>query len=355
MSMNARIAYILSKANGIGCVKGRKIMDGADCSDLDSFLNSVSYFVTDKENEAIREAIKKIKIDKWEEELYAKETGVIAYKDADYPDSLVRYDDMPVLLYYKGDKSLLKEKSIAIVGTRFPSNYGVRVTEEFAKVLTEEYCIVSGMARGVDSCAHKAALAAGGKTIAVLGCGVDVVYPSNNYELYRNVINNGLIISEYEPDVRADAYNFPSRNRIISGLSSGVLVTEAGEKSGTMHTVRCAEKQGKPVYCVPGSIYSNTSVGCNALIRDGKAMAVVDAYDVFRDQGIATKKQRNDQIPLDNDVETVYGILRQRGESHFDELIEETELTVPKLSAALIKGEALGLLTKTKSNFWSVY
>lgn len=355
MSIEKKIAFILKNASGIGNVKGRKIIDSVDKTDLDSFIDSVKNLVSAKDYEAICDAVKNIDFEEIEDDLYKREIGVIVYGEKDYPDSLVRYDDMPIVLYYKGDKSLLNERSIAVVGTRFPSSYGMRATEEFTKVLAGELCIVSGMAKGVDSCAHRAALEAGGKTIAVLGCGVDVVYPSNNYELYRNVINKGLLISEYDPDERADAYNFPSRNRIISGLSGGVLVTEAGEKSGTMHTVKCAEKQGKPVYCVPGSIYSQTSIGCNALIRDGKGIAVVTAYDIFRDQGIAIKDNKKSEIPLDNDVQTVYGILRQRGESHFDELIEETELSVPKLSAALIKGEALGMFTKTKSNFWSVY
>ena len=355
MNNVTKIAYILKKSSGIGNVKGRKIMDRADVTDYNSFLSSVKELVSDKEYESICEVAKAIDFNRLEEELFHREIGLIAYGENDYPDSLVRYDDMPILFYYKGDKSLLNAKSIAVVGTRFPSSYGVKATEEFVKTLSEEFCIVSGMARGVDSVAHRAALSASGKTIAVLGCGVDVVYPSNNYELYRNVINNGLLISEYDPDERADAYNFPSRNRIISGLSTGVLVIEAGEKSGTMHTVKCAEKQGKPIYCVPGSIYSQTSIGCNALIRDGKGIAVVSAYDIFRDQGIAIKDKNTPDIPKDNDVMAVYDILRQKGESHFDELIEETELTVPKLSAALIKGEALGLFTKTKSNFWSVY
>ena len=355
MTVLQQIAYALKKAQGFGNVKSRRLLSYADCTDRSSFLTSARNLVSEKDYEAISDAFLSVDFAKTEKELEDRGIRLIAYGEENYPESLMPYEDMPILLYCKGDISLLSYPSIAVVGTRFPSSYGKKATEEFVKKLTEYYCIVSGLARGIDACAHKAALENNGKTVAVLGCGVDVIYPSGNYELYNEIEKKGLLISEYEPDDKADAYNFPSRNRIISGLSGGVLVAEAGEKSGTMHTVKCAEKQGKPVYCVPGSIFSKTSDGCNSLIRDGKAMAVTSAVDVLNDRGVEIKKENVGSVPMDEDVQMVYGILRERGESHFDELADETGLSIPKLSAALIKGEAIGLFTKTKSNFWSVY
>ena len=176
----------------------------------------------------------------------------------------------------------MKMKSIAIIGSRDYSDYGKRVAKDFAYNLAEnDICIISGLARGIDSFAHEACLSAEGKTIAVLGSGLDIIYPKENIGLFNKIIlNGGLVISEYPLGTKPQKQHFPARNRIISGLSDGVLVIEAKEKSGTNITVDFALEQGKDVFVVPGNIYSKTSNGTNFLIKEG-AIPVTNFLDII--------------------------------------------------------------------------
>ena len=197
----------------------------------------------------------------------------INFFDDEYPENLRNIYDMPITLFYKGDITLLKEKNVAIIGSRNASNYGLKNAYNIAKdCIKENYTVVSGLARGIDSYAHKGALAACGKTIGVLGCGLDIVYPKENFELYREIIERGLIISEHVLGTRPSPENFPMRNRIISGIADKIIVVEASVNSGTSITVNCALEQGKDVYAVPGNINSNMSIGTNKLIKDGAGM-----------------------------------------------------------------------------------
>lgn len=199
-----------------------------------------------------------------------------------YPEKLKNINGKPRELYCLGNLELLNHKSIAVIGSRNYSNYGKRAAMEFSYNLAKEnICIVSGLARGIDSFAHEATLKAKGKTIAVLGSGLDVIYPKDNKRLYENIIkNDGLIISEYLLGTPPRKQNFPARNRIISGLSDGVLVIEARKNSGTNITVDFALEQGKDVYVIPGNIYSNTSDGTNFLIKEG-AIPVTSFKDII--------------------------------------------------------------------------
>lgn len=199
-----------------------------------------------------------------------------------YPEKLKNIYGKPKELYCLGNLELLNYKSIAVIGSRNYSNYGKRAAMEFSYNLAKEnICIVSGMARGIDSFAHEATLKAKGKTIAVLGSGLDVIYPKENIKLYEDIIkNDGLIISEYLLGTPPRKQNFPARNRIISGLSDGVLVIEARKNSGTNITVDFALEQGKDVYVIPGNIYSNTSDGTNFLIKEG-AIPVTSFKDII--------------------------------------------------------------------------
>lgn len=199
-----------------------------------------------------------------------------------YPEKLKNINGKPKELYCLGNLELLNYKSIAVIGSRNYSNYGKRAAMEFSYNLAKEnICIVSGMARGIDSFAHEATLKAKGKTIAVLGSGLDVIYPKENIKLYEDIIkNDGLIISEYLLGTPPRKQNFPARNRIISGLSDGVLVIEARKNSGTNITVDFALEQGKDVYVIPGNIYSNTSDGTNFLIKEG-AIPVTSFKDII--------------------------------------------------------------------------
>lgn len=206
---------------------------------------------------------------------------LITFWDDDFPSALKSIDDAPVVLFIKGELRASDKFSIAIVGTRQPTTYGTMVTERFAADLVARgLAIVSGLARGVDTIAHRAALKAGGRTIAVLGSGLDVIYPPENRRLVEELSDHGAVISEYFFGAKPDATNFPRRNRIIAGLTLGTLVIEAGETSGALITASMALEQGREVFAVPGSIFSAKSVGAHRLIQEG-ARLVHTADDVL--------------------------------------------------------------------------
>ena len=191
----------------------------------------------------------------------------------EYPEQLREIFDPPLKLYVLGNKTLLKQKGVAIVGSRKPTEYGKKVALQFSKQLSEKGInIISGLALGIDTYAHLGSLQSGGsgKTIAVLGSGLDEVYPKQNIELAKQIISlGGCIVTEYPLKTKPEKLHFPQRNRIISGLSKGVLVVEASEKSGSLITVDFALEQGRDVFVIPGNIFSNTSVGTNNLIKQG--------------------------------------------------------------------------------------
>lgn len=206
----------------------------------------------------------------------------ISIESSKYPNILKRIYDPPKKLYVMGNEELLKTNSIAIVGSRDNTEYGKEAAKYFAyNVAKQNICIVSGLARGIDSFAHIGALQAKGKTIAVIGNGLDIVYPKENAKLAQKIIKlGGAIISEYPIGSKPERFHFPARNRIISGLSNGVLVIEAKEKSGSLITADFAIEQGKEVFAVPGNINSLNSVGTNNLIKDG-AIPVSNYKDIL--------------------------------------------------------------------------
>ena len=207
----------------------------------------------------------------------------ITIGDEAYPENLMHIYSKPQTLYLLGNEKLLNTKSIAIIGCRKASDYGLKNAYKFGYQLAKKnICIVSGFARGVDTYAHKGALAAKGATIAVLGCGLDIVYPPENIELYKEILRrDGAIITEYPLKSKPDKHHFPARNRIISGLSDGVLVVEAKQKSGTLITVEHALDQGKNVYAIPGNITSANSYGTNELIKEGAIpVTKIDDFEI---------------------------------------------------------------------------
>lgn len=208
---------------------------------------------------------------------------ILSPESGDYPDDLRRLIDMPIVLYVDGDLSCVnKGIAIGVVGTRKPSNESIAIaTKISAQAAAAGAVIVSGGALGIDSAAHEGALLAKGKTVCVLGCGLGTNYLMENEPLRREISKNGAVVTEYAPLARASIYSFPARNRIISGMSKGVLVVEAGEKSGSLITARRASEQGKEVYAIPGSVLSTAYTGANKLISDG-ARAVADAEDILK-------------------------------------------------------------------------
>ena len=222
-------------------------------------------------------------LEKYEKYILKNDIKIINILDDSYPAKLKNIYAPPITIFVKGDISLLNSKSIAIVGSREPSKYGIYVAEKFSTELSKEgITVVSGLAKGIDTFAHIGALSSLGKTIAVLGSGIDVVYPKENAKYYKEISEKGLIISEYIVGTVPESKNFPQRNRIISGLSDGVLVVEARKNSGTMITTDFALEQGKELYVIPGNITSNLSAGTNNLIKEG-AKLVTDVCEILED------------------------------------------------------------------------
>lgn len=210
-------------------------------------------------------------------EVKSKYTTIIS---DDYPKALKEINCPPIVLFYYGDLTLINEKLVGVIGMRNPSNYGLKVTTHIVKKLVEnDYVIVSGMARGVDGIAHRSAINFNGKTIAVLGSGIDFPYPKANIDIYKSIKDSCLVISEYPGATKPTKDKFPIRNRLIAGLSSKLIVTEARLKSGTMITANFALDQGKDIYVVPND-YFNINDGCNYLIQQGAFLLTKDS-DLF--------------------------------------------------------------------------
>lgn len=223
----------------------------------------------------------RIGLDRYLEYMKNNNIDIINIHDENYPDKLRKIYDPPVVIYIKGNKKVLNERAMAIVGCRLCTKYGEIQAKKLAYNLSlNNINVISGLARGIDSHAHKGCLMSVGKTIAVVGCGLDRVYPEENRELFNQIINQGgAIISEYVIGTKPLARNFPRRNRIISGLSDGVIVVEAREKSGTLITVDFALEQGKDVYAVPGNIDNPNAYGTNDLIKQG-AKVITNIEDI---------------------------------------------------------------------------
>ncbi|MDS1029101.1 DNA-processing protein DprA [Bacillota bacterium LX-D] len=241
---------------------------------------------------------KKIDLEFEIKRLENNEVRMVTLLDELYPVRLRNIYDAPPVLYYKGSLEHLKHNTIAIVGSRKATIYGQKMTEGIARDLgSQHFCIISGMARGIDTFAHLGALGAETATIAVLGCGLDIIYPPENKKLMGRIIEKGAVISEFPLGVRPEPRNFPRRNRIISGLAQGVVVVEAAEKSGSLITADYALEQGKDVYAVPGSALSKYSKGTNHLIKQG-AKLVESAADILEDYGLCIKSLTKEDVHL---------------------------------------------------------
>lgn len=257
--------------------------------------------------------------------------------------------DPPPTLYVKGNADLRLEQPIAIVGTRSPTRDGRRAAEEFSERLAlSGATVVSGMARGVDTFAHQGCLKAGGRTVAVLGCGVDIVYPPENETLYRDILESGgTIISEYAPGTAPLAQYFPARNRIISGLSEGVLLVEGGLKSGGLITANDCIEQGRDLFVIPGSIYSSMSKGPNQLLMQG-ALPVISPWDIpehYRWAQRPSLQKKEKTAELSADEEPIVEQLRKQ-EMTAGELAQETGFPAAKLNSVLTMLELRGIICK---------
>ncbi|MDF1519507.1 MAG: DNA-processing protein DprA [Brevefilum sp.] len=289
---------------------------------------------------------KQIDLDQVYESILEKDIKVLTLLDDDYPRLLKEIDQSPPVIYVKGTLSTADEFAIAIVGTRRVSEYGQQITRDASIYLAGHgLTIVSGLARGVDGIAHRHALEAGGRTIAVLGSGVDVIYPPEHRKLAEAISENGAVISDYPLGTQPEGVNFPPRNRIISGLSLGTIVVEAGDRSGALITADFALEQGRDVFAVPGNVLSPASRGTNRLIQNG-AYAMVspqDVLDVLNLSELESIKTARQVLPADKTEARILQVMNFEP-MHIDEICNEVSLPVDKVSAALTMMELKGLV-----------
>ena len=274
-----------------------------------------------------------------------KNISIVLPDSQEYPRSLITVEDFPVLLFCKGNFSLLNTTSLAVVGTRSISPYGIAAVSRFIPKLVEAgFCIVSGMARGIDSLAHKHTLKMKGKTVAVLGSGVDQASPTGNKELYNEILKkDGLIVSEFPPGTTGFKQNFPQRNRIIAGLSCGTLVIEAGAKSGSLITADIANSYSRDVFAVPGPITSTLSEGVNSLIKNGAVIATVPE-DILAHYSLLIKnndKKNKKDLPLEQ--KELLNIMSPQGAS-LNELISESGIAMTQVLKNLDELERSGYI-----------
>jgi DNA processing protein len=264
------------------------------------------------------------------------ETVRIDFESVDFPARLREIPDPPRQLYCTGNVSLLKERSIGVVGARKNTVYGKNVALMIGRRLAEcGVTVTSGLALGIDGYSHEGALEAGGKVIGVLGSGIDHMTPQRNRGLMmRGLENDGLVVSEYAPEEAAFKASFPARNRIISGLSEALVVVEAGLDSGSLITAKHASDQGRTVYAVPGNINSQTSIGCNLLIRDG-AVPLIIIDDLIRDIGAMPKATDAVNNCLDADEQRIFDVVRELCGATMEEIIRGTGFS-PGLANSLV-------------------
>ncbi len=349
----------LHSIKGVGNKTLRKIKDNlggfqicwtADPSRLLSFLPAPLV-------ESIIKARSSIEPLEFWEELTARQIKTCCIEDPDYPALLANIFDPPYLFYYYGKRDICDRFCLAVVGSRSASTYGKNQARRFGRDLAEQgLTVVSGLARGIDSEAHRGVLETGGNTIAVLGCGLDIVYPRENQALFSEIREKGMIISEFPVNTPPEPGNFPVRNRIISGLSHGVLVVEAQKKSGALITADFALEQGRDVFAVPGPVTSRNSEGTNNLIKQGARLVssvddILEDYGLNQPQPVRAQVKQDSLFEFDQD-EILLGERVTYEPKHFDELLAETSLTVGQVSTALLKMELKGIIKGLPGNYY---
>lgn len=301
----------------------------------------------------IKEKYDNFSFETFEKYLTTKSVSYLIIDNENYPKKLLELDQPPFILYCKGDIKLLQTECFGIVGTRNPSFYGKDITSTFAKGLCKEFTIVSGLATGVDKIAHETTLKEQQKTIAVLGNGFEHMYPAMNINLASQIVESGLLITEYYPTFQATSYSFPARNRIIAGLCKGILITEAGQKSGALITKDFMIELGRDVFCVPGNITSPRSYGTNNSIKFGHCACVTSVEDIMSNYGIKSKKTKKDKIQLSFEEQNIYTILCD-GEQSLDELLVRTKMTIQELNTYLLTLQINGIVKKLPGNIYSI-
>ncbi len=287
-----------------------------------------------------------VDLDKYMAKLASQGIQIVTWDDELYPARLKEIEQPPPVLYLRGTLTTEDAWAVAVVGTRRVSAYGRQVAEELAACLANNgVTVVSGLARGVDAIAHQSVLKAGGRTIAVLGCGVDRIYPPEHAQLAEKIMAGGALLSDYAPGTPPDATNFPPRNRIISGLSMATVVVEAGETSGALITAQFAADQGREVFAVPGNILAAQSKGTNRLIAQGAhpMLSANDLLDILNLRRVTEQREVRKILP-GNEIEAKLLSVLTHEPLHMDDIRNQTGLPIERVSATLVMMELKGLV-----------
>lgn len=285
------------------------------------------------------------------------------FSEEGYPHRLKHCDDSPLMLYYKGNGNLNHERMLAVVGTRNATDYGKKICEAIiAQLAALDVCIVSGLAYGVDICAHKAALKNNLSTVAVLAHGLDNIYPGSHRATAKKMLDQGGLLTEFTTDTNPDRENFPSRNRIVAGMSDAVLVIESAVKGGAMITANIASSYNRDVFCIPGRTDDEFSAGCNYLIKSNKAALIESAEDIAFQLGWIDSKESKKQKPsqlaifneLKDDEKALVNLLQQNGKLAIDSICLRSNMTLSKVSSSLLTLEFRGIVRSLPGKIYQI-
>ncbi|WP_099192520.1 DNA-processing protein DprA [Tepidibacter mesophilus] len=362
--MNMDDMYLLlSHIKGIGYKTIQKIDDYfADIQNFDIISDEEIYKIPNislKIKKNIVNYRSSTYLEEIKENLEKHKIRYMTINNTNYPKRLKHIYDPPHILYFKGNDDLLNEFCIAMVGSRKPTSYGVFCANKISKELSSlGINIISGMAVGIDYYSHLGCLNGSSKTIAVLGSSIDIPYPKQNIKLMRNIIESeGIVVSEYPPGTEARPGYFPMRNRIISGISDGVLIVEASEKSGSLITMNYALDHGKNVFAIPGNINSSMSAGSNKIIKEGAKLVssvndILDEYDIVYNTNII--KENEHQMNLSNDEKKIVTILKNNGSLHVDFICNYTRFNIKDILGILNILEIKGIVTELGNKIYSI-
>jgi DNA processing protein len=319
----------------------KNVRNFSEVDQLDNVHLRKYFKMDEEETQKLRQANSDSFQKKFDDEielLIKNKVKVINLTDEDYPEDLKNISQPPVFLYYRGNIKLLKKRKIAVVGTRKTTAYGVAACEKITEGLVNSGIVtVSGLALGIDTICHRRTLEKNGETIAVLGNGIDIIYPKLNKRLYEKIAETGLLLSEFPLQTEPTNFNFPMRNRIIAGISRGVVIVESQETGGSLITASIAVEENREVFVVPGDIFSPSSEGCNNLIKRSLGKLITNAGDILEEYGWSGKKEEY-LLPRMTDLESrVYGELIK--EKTLDELMMSTGIKTSDLLSVLMELE----------------
>jgi DNA processing protein len=347
--MEERIALIaLSRLKGINNILKKHVVDTVD--NIAALFEGKGTVFDDHVRSRASSFKSWRKIDEDLEELNRVGAGVVTIRDKEYPPLLKNIPDPPIVLYKKGPLET-GVNTLAVVGSRKATFEGMNLAEKIGETLSSVgITIVSGLARGVDAAAHRGALKEKGKTVAVLGCGIDICYPSENRRLFNTIGEEGLVLTEYAPGEEPLPYHFPERNRIIAGLSKGVLVIEASQKSGSLITARLGLEYGREVMAIPGSVFREEYKGANALIKQG-AKLVENINDILATSFPGYEPKQKEPVNITPEEEKIFSHISLE-KVHIDEIIEKSGMKAKRVMAILTRLEMKEIIREVPGGFY---